>query len=358
MGLAEYCQDYGSVSSSEGSCVGGIVGKSLCLIRNCYAMGSLNGQEYVGGIAGFGTEIRDCASLVSPGDVTACCGAIAGWADMSAGLVENNVYSHPSLGAVDGISYEGKAQALDYESLLKTEGLPSEFGELKISFVADGELVAELPFDYGGSIDESQLPAVPEKPGYTGKWADYGYSCLYFSDTVEAVYSYRQGTLAVDDPQGGDKALVLVEGNFDSSGKLSLREFTGDGPALDEGSLREKWALSIENGSGDENYSVHYLTPEPQEKWSHIELYGYSEGQWSKLSTVSSGSYLVFQAEGSPVVFCAVEVPRQLNSAWFIGGGALIVAAAALIAGRRLKKKKQQAAAEGTKSDDIPEDLG
>ena len=159
VGLAEYCQDYGSVSSSEGSCVGGIVGKSLCLIRNCYAMGSLNGQEYVGGIAGFGTEIRDCASLVSPGDVTACCGAIAGWADMSAGLVENNVYSHPSLGAVDGISYEGKAQALDYESLLKTEGLPSEFGELKISFVADGELVAELPFDYGGSIDESQLPA-------------------------------------------------------------------------------------------------------------------------------------------------------------------------------------------------------
>ena len=172
----------------------------MTLIRNCYAMSRLNGQEYVGGIAGYGVEIRDCASLVSFGDVTACCGCIAGWADMSSGSVSGNVYAHPSLGAVDGISYGGKAQALDYDSLLKTPGVPEEFADLKISFVADGELVAELPFQYGGSIDESQLPEVPEKPGYTGSWEDFDYSTLYLSDTVEAVYSYRQGTLAVDNP--------------------------------------------------------------------------------------------------------------------------------------------------------------
>lgn len=341
VGLVEDCRDYGSVSSEEGSCVGGIVGRSMTLIRNSYAMSSLNGQEYVGGIAGYGVEIRDCASLVSVGDVSACCGCIAGWADMSAGLVENNVYSHPSLGAVDGISYSGKAQALDYDSLLKTQGVPEEFGDLKISFVADGELVAELPFSYGGSIDESQLPQVPEKPGYIGSWAEYDYSSLYLSDTVEAVYSYRQGTLAVDNPDPEeDKAIVLVEGDFDSSGRLSLREFTGEGPELEKGSLREKWALSIENGGSNREYSVHYLSPEPLEKWSRIDLYAYSDGSWSKLDTVSSGSYLVFNAQGDTVVFCSVETEKEVSSLWLIGGGVLIAGAALAVALRLGRKKR------------------
>ena len=356
VGLVEDCRDYGSVSSEEGSCVGGIVGRSLSLIRSSYAMCRLDGQEYVGGISGYGTEIRDCASLIAVGDVTACCGSIAGWADMSTGLVTGNAYSHPSLGAVDGISYKDKAQALDYQQLLKTEGVPQEFGQLKISFVADGELVAELPFEYGGSIDESRLPQVPEKPGYTGSWEDFDYSCLYLSDTVEAVYSYRQGTLAVDNPDPEEeKAIVLVEGNFDSSGRLSLREFTGDGPELEQGSLREKWVLKIENGTENEEYTVHYLSPEPVEKRGRIELYGYSDGSWSKLDSSASGSYLVFQAQEDTVVFCSVETEKELSSFWFVGGGALI-AAAVLALALSLAKKKKAAAAEApeTEAADTP----
>ena len=343
VGLVEDCRDYGSVNSEEGSCVGGIVGRSMTIIKNSYAMCRLDGQEYVGGISGYGTEIRSCASLIAVGDVTACCGSIAGWADMSSGLVTDNVYSHPSLGAVDGISYSGKAQALDYDSLLKTPGVPEEFADLKISFVADGELVAEIPFEYGGSIDESQLPEVPEKPGYTGSWEDFDYSQLYLSDTVEAVYSYRQGTLAVDNPDPEEeKAIVLVEGNFDSSGRLSLREFTGDGPELEKGTLREKWVLNIENGGTDEEYAVHYLSPEPLEKRGRIELYGYSDGSWSKLETSGSGSYLVFDAQGDTVVFCSVETERD-NSLWLIGGGVLIAGAAlALVLGLGKKKRRPE----------------
>ncbi len=343
VGLVEDCRDYGSVNTEEGSCVGGIVGRSMTIIKNSYAMCRLDGQEYVGGISGYGTEIRSCASLIAVGNVTACCGSIAGWANMSSGLVTDNVYSHPSLGAVDGISYKDKAQALDYESLLNTQGVPEEFGDLKISFVADGELVAEIPFEYGGSIDESQLPEVPEKPGYTGSWEDFDYSQLYLSDTVEAVYSYRQGTLAVDNPDPEEeKAIVLVEGNFDSSGRLSLREFTGDGPELEKGTLREKWVLNIENGGTDEEYAVHYLSPEPLEKRGRIELYGYSDGSWSKLETSGSGSYLVFDAQGDTVVFCSVETERE-NSLWLIGGGVLIAGAAlALVLGLRKKKRRPE----------------
>lgn len=338
VGLVESCAGYGSVSSSEGGYAGGVVGNSLTLIRNCCAMCQLDGQEFVGGIAGYGSEITGCASLVITGDVTACCGAIAGWADMSAGAVDNNFYTSPGLGAVDGISYTGKAQPLEYEQLLDLKGLPEEFGQLKLSFVADGEPVAELPFEYGGSIDESSLPAVPEKRGYVGAWEDYDYSKLYISGTIEAVYTYRQGTLAAGTDGSGEKALVLTEGDFDSKASLSVREFTGAGPQLEQGTLREKWVLDIEGG-GDGEYRVHYLRPELLESRGLIELYSYSGGVWTKLDYRTSGSYLIFDAQGDSFVFCSVEQESQTELGLLVLGGALALLAAGLIWRRRLKKK-------------------
>ena len=64
LGSVLRCEGYGSVSSSDGSYVGGVVGFSGTSIRGSYAMCSLNGSKYVGGIAGYGTRISDCGSLV------------------------------------------------------------------------------------------------------------------------------------------------------------------------------------------------------------------------------------------------------------------------------------------------------
>ena len=351
VGLVEDCQDYGAVYSTEGGYVGGIVGNSITLVRSSYAMCELDGQEFVGGVAGYGTEITDCATLISVGDVTACCGAIAGWADMSAGKITNNVYSHPSLGAVDGISYQDKAQAIDYAQLLKREGLPPDFGQLKLSFVADGEVVAELPFEYGGSIDPADLPEVPEKRGYSGSWAPYDYSALYLSDTVEAVYTARQGTLAANAPGSTEeKSLVLVEGDFDSKAKLSLREYTGTGPALENGTVREKWVLRIDRSTGGGKYQVHYLKPALLTRHGQITLYSRTGDVWTKLGTRESGSYLVFDLTEESMVFCAVEFEHRPNPALLAGGGALALLAVGTLTVRAVKKKKERSAPAETTS--------
>lgn len=351
VGLVEDCQDYGAVYSTEGGYVGGIVGNSITLVRSSYAMCELDGQEFVGGVAGYGTEITDCATLISVGDVTACCGAIAGWADMSAGKITDNVYSHPSLGAVDGISYQDKAQAIDYAQLLKREGLPPDFGQLKLSFVADGKVVAELPFEYGGSIDPAGLPEVPEKRGYSGSWAPYDYSALYLSDTVEAVYTARQGTLAANAPGSTEeKSLVLVEGDFDSKAKLSLREYTGTGPALENGTVREKWVLRIDRSTGGGKYQVHYLKPALLTRHGQITLYSRTGDVWTKLGTRESGSYLVFDLTEDSLVFCAVEFERRPNPALLAGGGALALLAVGTLMVRAVKKKKERSAPAETTS--------
>ena len=264
---------------------------------------------------------------------------------MSAGKITNNVYSHPSLGAVDGISYQEKAQAIDYAQLLKREGLPADFGQLKLSFVADGKLVAELPFEYGGSIDPAELPEVPEKRGYSGSWAPYDYSALYLSDTVEAVYTARQGTLAANAPGSvEEKSLVLVEGDFDSKAKLSLREYTGAGPALENGTVREKWVLSIDRSTGGGKYQVHYLMPAPLTRHGQITLYSLTGDVWTKVDTRESGSYLVFDLADDSLIFCAVEFERQPNLALLAGGGALALLAVGTLTVRAVKKKKETSA--------------
>lgn len=342
LGTVSDCQGYGSVSSTEGSYVGGIVGYSASPVRDSYAMCTLNGSQYVGGIVGYGTKISGCVSLIGIGDVAAWSGTIAGWADISAeDAIVDNVFVHDSLGAVDGISYEGKALAISYEELLQVEGLPQRFRQLKLSFVADGQLIDELEFTYGGSVDTSLLPSVPEKEGYNGKWPDYQYDKLYFSDTLEAVYTPKQATIAAKNVRDDSPAsILLLEGDFEDGARVSLNEYNGEGPALEEGTVLEKWVLRLSSsGDEDEAYTARYLPPSDSGK---VELYAFDGSSWSKLSTGQSGSYITFPCNDSTVVFCAVETQSAAISGLVIGIIAILLVAA--VAGVVLVSRKKKAA--------------
>lgn len=314
VGLIYGCQGYGSVKSLDGGCVGGIVGRSKTAVRDSSAMCSLDGGEYVGGIVGYGSEISGCCSLIGMGDVTACCGAIAGWADMAVeGAVADNIYVHERLGAVDGISYEGKAAAVSYEELVAMENIPPAFRKLKLSFRADGRLVKAVEFDYGGGLDMSRLPDVPEKEGYSGRWPDYDYSSLHFSDTIEAIYTPRQAALAADRQRGDSPmSLLLLEGDFDTDARLALSEYSGEAPELSEGRVLEKWILRIEDASVPaRGYTARYLAPPEAE--GAVDIYLYDDGQWNRVDTGRSGSYVTFPCTGSTVVFCSVERERDFS---------------------------------------------
>ncbi len=350
VGTVYGCQGYGSVESLEGSCIGGIVGRSNTSVRDSYAMCAVEGTEYVGGIAGYGTEVSGCMSLVGIDDLTACSGAIAGWADMTAeDAVHDNIFVHESIGAVDGISYQGRANAVSYEELMESENLPEAFAKLKLSFKADGELVKELEFTYGGDIDTDSIPPVPEKEGYSGHWPDYNYVNLHFSDTIEAVYTPRQAAVAAArQREGSPMSLLLLEGDFEDGAKLSLNEYSGDGPGIAGGNLLEKWVFSVDGSRIPQGgYTVRYLPPEGTES---VDIYVYDGEQWSRQSTARSGSYTTFAAGGDSVVFCAVEREQEdsMVTALIIGAAAALVVIAVVIIRRRRvgKREKQTAAAE------------
>jgi len=331
VGLVELCQNYGTIESTEGSYVGGIVGNSMTNVRRCYSMCRLDGEEYVGGIAGRAVKLQNCVSIASAGDVTACFGAVAGYAELTLDEdgndnISGNIFVGEGIGAIDGISYGGKAEPVSFEQMLRTEGLPQNFGKLRLRFVADGRLVTELYFDYGGSVDPAKLPAVPAKEGFTGVWSEHDYDDLRFSSTIEAVYTPLQAALAADTRRGDSPlSVVLVEGAFGDRAKLRLTPYSGDGPSDEAGIPLEKWSLRID-GSDEQRCSVHFLEPEHTLKRSSIDIYVLSSSQWQKVPVTSDGSYLVFDAEGDSVVFCAVEHkdPEQV--------GALVAALCILLA--------------------------
>lgn len=346
MGSILRCESYGSVDGSEGSYVGGVVGCSHSVVRQSYAMCNLSGTEYVGGIAGYGTTVHDCASMVGLADVTACSGAVAGWADASGESLSGNVFVHDSLGGVDGISYQGKAVPVSYEQLLQRQGLPEQFRTLHLRFVADGVLVKEVAFEYGGSINLRQIPPVPEKEGYTGTWPAYDFSRLYYSATLEAEYTPREGALAAK-PTRDDSpmAIVLVEGDFDRGTEVLLNPYKGELPAWDDGQLLEAWTMRLSELGEGQGYSLRYLPPEVA--WGHrVEIFMLRDGTWQQVQTENAGSYRSFGCQENLVTFAAVDVKEDHTALYAgIGGGAAVLLGLVLIGSHRRRKKKKAAAA-------------
>ena len=258
------------------------------------------------------------------------------------GVVDGNSFVHETLGAIDGISYNGRATPISYEQLLAVPGIPDEFRTLTLRFVADGETVKELSFSYGDSIDESEIPAVPEKDGYSGHWADYDYSALYFSDVIEAEYSYKRATLAVENTRAGSPmSIVLVEGSFNDGSQAMLNEYVGDDPHTD-GTVLEKWVLRIDDMDEDTaagSYSVRFLRPELERRSHKLEIYTFDGTDWTRVSTRSSGSYTVFDCNSDTVVFAAVETRGTPVWVW-VGVGVLAAAAVSAFAVLRRRKSK------------------
>lgn len=118
MGMVRECEGYGSAKAG-GSYAGGVLGYSYTAIRNCWSICRVEAAEYAGGIAGYATKLTQCTDMSNIDPSIPCSGAVAGYMDLHDPEVEmeDNVFVSRSLGAVDGISYTGRAVPVTYEEL-------------------------------------------------------------------------------------------------------------------------------------------------------------------------------------------------------------------------------------------------
>ena len=344
LGQVTHCENYGTVSSTDGSYVGGIAGGSWGTIRESWSRCTLSGEHYVGGIAGYATNLKNCRSAVEITDGKAYLGTIAGDRDTE-GTITGNTFTHDSLGAIDGISYAGQATPVSFSALCAS-GAPSTFAQMTLTFQADGKLVKTVPFTYGEGIDS--LPDIPAKKGYSAAWPDIDYSHLTASQTLEAVYTPYTSSLT----DGGQLPEILVDGSFSAQAEVSHtsqeaswttergRTYTGQG-----------YTVTVDDPTLDiVSYTVHCRIPEEGGRYSvWMEQ---DDGTWVRQDSTKDGNYLLFPATAQSVTFCLIKEPGSLQL--LVPIGILAAGFLFLLWYRKKAKKKAQSGEKPQKTEKTP----
>lgn len=336
VGLAELgrvtaCESYAAIST-DGSYAGGITGSSYGSVDNSWAKCSVSAADYVGGIAGYGKTLSDCRSLVTV-DGGAYTGAIAGDVDED-GSVTGCLFTHETLGAIDGISYAGKAEPAAFDALCAGDTVPKTFSQMELTFRADGTVVAVVPFQYGRGIDS--LPEIPAKKGFSAVWPDLDYTHLTASQTLDAVYTPYTSSLT-DDTQTLPQ--ILVDGSFSSRATVS---HTSEPVSWTDakGTARTGTAVTVTVDDPDMtaiSYTVHYRLPEDSKRY---DLWVKTESGWEKQDSTVDGSYLLFTSDRETVTFCVQE--RTASPLLWVLLAVLILLALMLVVIRIRKKRGRQ----------------
>ena len=333
LGQVSGCENYGAVTSTNGDYVGGIAGASWGSIRDSWSKCRLSGGDYVGGVAGLGATLVNCHTLVTIDEGGACLGAVAGDAD-SGGTVSGNTFTSESLGALDGISYAGRAEPVTFDALCGTEGVPELFSRLELTFAADGVTVAVVPFRYGEGIDA--LPEIPAKKGYSAAWPDLDYTHLTASQTLEAEYTPYTSALT----DGGELPQILVDGSFSSRAEVShtTEEVTWT-DARGRTHSGTAYTVTVEDPDLEQvAYTVHCRLPDAGGRY---DLWVLGEDGWSQADFTIDGQYLLLTSQTEAITFCVTERPGSLSAWLAAGAGCLLLLAAACYVPRRIRKKRR-----------------
>lgn len=321
LGAVVSCVSKGAVSSLKGDDVGGVAGSSGGSLLSCWARTELSGGKYVGGIAGLGTNILDCAAWAEFKDGREYLGAVAGWAE---GEVRGNRYVETLPAGVDGVSRDGQCEPLPAEDLLTLDGVPEGFGELQLRFYVGKRLIETRTLPFGGSLDE--LPAVPDDGPRRWRWEDFDREHITRSMDVRGSYTAAQTTLS----SGGDLPLFLAEGEFAEGSSLLVSPYEISVPGEE---ILASYTLLVEGYEGA-------LTVRMRAEGGGRLCLVDDDGSLRELRYEVDKSYLVFPLDngGSFVYLRQSAENRWLPWAAAGGGGAAVLIAAGLLI--RSKRKK------------------
>ena len=329
-GAAVSCISSGTVSVAEGNYAGGICGLSDGLVRACSARVLVSCNAYAGGICGSASSVVDCLSCSFFEDPSEYTGGIAG---TLTGTASGNFFVENGLGAIDGVSYEGKAESLSYEDMLLVPGVPEEFGSILITFVANGEVVGQVEPAYGSMVTD--LPRVPNDGDRFWQWNEFSQP-VYYSQVVEGSYRNPLRTVSTE----GDRPLFLTEGIFYPGDMLTaeslpaetLSEPASHVLASGRNAQNEAWRLTVPGYSGTLTVRWH------KEKGGNLYAL-LPDGSASPLSYETDGSYLVFTLENGSAFLYAEGGNRSVLPP--VLGGACLLAALGIVVFLLLRKKRQ-----------------
>lgn len=217
-----------TITNENGSYTGGIAGLTGATVLGNFSKCTLSGKKYVGGIVGSGVQenvdgsgssVRWNYSLVDITDCQQYQGAISG---SDTGTFEHNYYVSDDLPGINRQGYAGRAEPISYSQLLALSDLPESMKSFTLTFVADDKTVLSRTFNYGDSIDESDIPEPPAKSGCHVHWDRTDLTNLHFDTVVTAVYEAYTPGLASEQTRESGQAVILVEGNYNDGDAITV----------------------------------------------------------------------------------------------------------------------------------------
>ena len=333
----------GAVSAGSGDYVGGLAGSSSGAILNSWSRCLLTGGKYIGGAAGFGTDIENTRIWVHFAHQNEYAGAVAGWAE---GMLIGNLYAGTNPGGVDGISMYGQADAVSESDLLSLEGVPEAFGRITISYRKDGAILSSEEIPFGGS--PMQIPQVSNRGEDYWSW-ELPDGPVFAPLTVDGAYHSPATTLSTAE----DPPRFLAEGSFYDGQTLTVLPL--DPSAMQDlslfpelpGSIWAAYTVSVNDYSGD--LLVRMMSPDD------ASLYLLAEGGSPQPCTVTrDGSYLLFHMPNGATVISSAPAAEEGVSGivqqtgpyiLILEAAVVVILLAALLILRRRDRKKRAAGA-------------
>lgn len=339
MGTVLRCENYGRISSTDGSYVGGIAGKSLSHIADGYAKCTVSGETYAAGIAGFGSSMENCCAMVRVQDATSFYGAIAGDVDHS-GIVANNRFVSEEIAGIDRISYSGKAEPVSYEELLAVPGLPARFQMMSVVFYADEEEVKRLQCPYKSDVSAKLYPDIPARDGFYADWDIREIPGILYDEDVTAEYVRYLTTLASAQTRENGQSILLVDGMFKQEAELVIADAGNAAEKTTLEDVTECWHIKIPE-DGNEQHQIRYQAP--QGETEGVSVYRkQNDGTWLQMDTELMGIYHLFTVERTEAEIAVCIQDRRLQ-AYLVYGIPAVLAATAMIVffvGKSRKRKK------------------
>ncbi len=334
VGLAEIgtvykCENYGDAESTNGSFVGGIAGRSDSSVRKSYAKSALTGKRYVGGIAGRANVLSGCCTIVTvTGDENI--GAVCGFAENREKLTQN-LYVDSGTGAVDGVSYSGKAESIPFDELKGRGGIPLRFVGFTVTFIADDKVVGTQEVQYGEPAERIAYPDIPPKDGCFGTWQKPEADTV--TENIDVVCEYKPYITVLssnEKDEGGKLAVALAEGNFTDKSELSVTERAGG-----EQDNEKVYDVTLtETDIGSEDSVTLRLLNANRDK---VTVSRITDGGEEELNVSYRGRYVVFDLKGADNT---IRVRYEKNVSAAAGIIVLLLLGAALIGVVAFIKKK------------------
>lgn len=333
IGLIKNCTNTANLFVPDASYVGGISGRSNGQIRNCSVKAKISAKNNAGGIAGQGKTVSDCMVLTDIQGIEKI-GSILGFTEDTSTLFGNYYMSaNRDIGAIDGISYDGKAQSLSTEDFLARNNLPEFFKNYTTTFHFQDGSTQVITLQTNQSLSNDMVPVLPDIDGCKGSWVGLNEIGLFDGD-ITCSYESRFQVIESEITRNSTLPVLLAEGSFLPGTKLTI---TNDTHFFVEGAI-EGWHYSCPGA-----VQLRYLPPENYEVDKLQILIQNNDGSWKEIPSTISGRYLVFTVDSPNSLFCVVTA-KSIPWGLYLGITAVVLTMTGVITAFIIKYRKRKKA--------------